>query len=131
MKSIKPYLVLPALLLSSALYAHTKLTESMPADGAVLSEAPAALELKFSDEVQLLKLEIANDAGANQETDFAPSADSATTFSVTLPALAPSAYAVKWTIVGADGHRVEGNLGFLVDAVAHEPADVEGAHDGH
>lgn len=142
MKRIKSMLLVPALLLSSALYGHTALTESMPADGAVLQEGPTALELTFSTDVQLLKLDIATAEGATLETDFKASATAAKTFSVTLPAMEPAAYAVEWTIVGADGHRVEGNFGFLVDPVAHEPANAEseadaktqgaaGAHDGH
>lgn len=130
MKSLKSSLVLPLLLLSSTLFAHTKLIEANPVDGAVLTEAPATLDLTFSTEVQLLKLELANDAGAVQ-TDFAPSASKSQTFSITLPPLEPAAYAVSWTILGADGHRVEGSMGFLVDATAHEPADAGHAHDGH
>lgn len=131
MKSLKSSLVLPLLLLSSALFAHTKLIEATPVDGDVLTESPETLNLTFSTEVQLLKLELANDAGALQKTDFVPSAGKSQTFSIALPPLEPAAYAVTWTIVGADGHRVEGSMGFLVDATAHEPADAEKAHDGH
>jgi methionine-rich copper-binding protein CopC len=95
-----------------------------------LKEAPEVLELGFSTDVQLLKLDIADDAGTAQVVDFRPAPAAARNFSIPLPALAPGAYAVTWTIVGADGHRVEGNLSFLVDATAHEPADTEGAKDG-
>ncbi|MGV3592938.1 MAG: copper resistance CopC family protein [Gammaproteobacteria bacterium] len=131
MRSLKSCLALPVLLLSSTLFAHTELIESSPVDGDVLTEAPATLDLTFSAEVQLVKLELVNDAGAMQKTDFAASADRAQAFSIALPPLEPSAYAVSWTILGADGHRVEGNMSFLVDAKAHEPADTAGAHDGH
>lgn len=131
MRNLTSYLAIPALLLSSALFAHTKLIEANPVDGDVLTEAPATLQLTFSTYVQLLKLELANDAGAVQKTDFAASANAAKTFSIALPPLEPAGYAVTWTIVGADGHRVEGNMSFLIDATAHEPADAASAHDGH
>jgi methionine-rich copper-binding protein CopC len=131
MKSLKSCLVLPLLMLSSALFAHTKLVESSPVDGDVLADAPQTLELTFSTDVQLLKLDIANADGAAQLANFAASANKSRTFSIALPELGPSAYAVTWTILGADGHRVEGSMGFLVDATAHEPADAAKAHDGH
>lgn len=131
MKNLMSYLAIPALLLSSAVFAHTTLVEASPVDGDVLTEAPAKLELTFSTDVQLLKLELANDAGVAQKTDFTASANAAKTFSIALPPLEPAAYAVTWTIVGADGHRVEGNMSFLVDATAHEPFDAESARDDH
>ena len=111
---------------SATLLAHTKLESATPADGAALREAPQVLELGFSDEVQLLKVDIATEAGVAQKMDFTPVASAAKTFSVPLPALGPESYVVNWTIVGADGHRVEGKTSFLVDPVAHEPADVQG-----
>jgi methionine-rich copper-binding protein CopC len=130
MKITQALLLVPALLLSPVLLAHTELQESTPADGAVLQEPPAALELKFSADVQLLKLEIANADGAAQDIAFTASASAAKAFSVPLPAMEPAAYSVNWTILGADGHRMEGSLSFLVDAVAHEPADAESGQDG-
>lgn len=107
---------------STGLLAHTKLESATPADGASLGEVPKALELGFSEDVQLLKLEVATEAGVAQEIDFKPNATATKTFSIPLPALAADAYVVRWTVLGADGHRVEGSLGFLVDPVAHEPA---------
>ena len=119
-------LLLSGFTLGSAwLQAHTHLETALPADGAVLREAPTTLELGFSTEVQLLKLDIATATGTAQDMDFTPVANAAKTFSIPLPAMGPDAYVVSWTILGADGHRVEGNLEFLVDAVAHEPADAE------
>ena len=137
MNIIRSRLLLPLLLLGSTAFAHTELAESVPVDGAVLTEAPPALELTFSADVQLLKLDITSAEGVALDLDFTPSATAARTFSIPLPALEPAPYAATWTIVGADGHRVEGELSFLLDATAHEPADAEGeqpdasAHDGH
>jgi copper resistance protein C len=131
MKTLKTLLLLPLLLASAWLHAHTGLETASPADGAVLKASPEALELTFSGDVQLLKLDVANAAGAAQETGFAAAATAAKTFSVTLPALAPAAYTVSWTVLGADGHRVEGNFGFTVDPAATESAGTAGEHHGH
>jgi methionine-rich copper-binding protein CopC len=122
--------MLSGLLVAAAgLQAHTMLQTSTPADGAVLDEAPETLELGFGADVQLLKLEIATDAGAVEDMKFTPVATAAKSFSVPLPALEPAAYLVTWTILGADGHRMEGTLSFLVDETAHEPADAESEED--
>ena len=132
MKYLKNLRLLPVLLFSSALLqAHTGLESASPADGAVIKAAPAALELNFSGDVQLLKLELATAAGAAQQTGFEATATAAKTFSVPLPALTPAAYMVNWTVLGADGHRVEGNFGFTVDPAATEAAGTAGAHSGH
>ncbi len=127
-------LVLPVFLLGSALLrAHTGLAESNPSDGAVLNAAPTTLALGFSADVQLLKVDIADAAGVAQDTVFEPSATAAKTFSVPLPALEPAVYKVSWTILGADGHRVEGSFGFTVDPAATEAAGTATAaeHTGH
>jgi methionine-rich copper-binding protein CopC len=134
MKVANALLLLPALLLGSALlYAHTALKEATPADGAVLNLAPTSLELSFTGEVQLLKLDLATAAGAAQASGFKASAESASTYSIPLPALAPAAYEVNWTVLGADGHRVEGSFGFTVDPAAAASAGTASAqdHSGH
>jgi methionine-rich copper-binding protein CopC len=80
----------------------------------------------------LLKLDIADSAGTAQTTGFKASAESASIFSIPLPALAPAAYLVSWTVLGADGHRVEGKLGFTVDPDASESSGTAShEHQGH
>jgi methionine-rich copper-binding protein CopC len=110
------------LLASGLLRAHTHLETAIPADGAMLKTAPATLELSFGENVQLLKLDVANAAGAAQDIGFTAGASAAKTFSVAVPALAPSAYTVNWTVLGADGHRVEGHYSFTIDPAAAESA---------
>lgn len=129
MKSMKLVLSSLLLLASSLLRAHTHLEAAAPADGAVLKAAPPAVELTFGDEVQLLKLELASATGATVAMDFQASGTASKTFSVSLPALAPSTYTVNWTVLGADGHRIEGRFAFTVDPAAAESAGATGHHD--
>lgn len=130
MKTAKRLLPFLLLLASGLLRAHTHLEAATPADGAVVNAAPATLELAFGEDVQLLKVDVTNAAGAVQDIGFAATATAAKTFSVALPALAPSAYTVNWTILGADGHRVEGHFGFTVDPAATQAAGAA-EHHGH
>jgi copper resistance protein C len=131
MKRLKILLCSTLLLASGLLRAHTHLEAAAPADGAVLQAAPATLDLTFGEDVQLLKLDVSNAAGTAQELGFTPAADAAKTFSIVLPALAPSAYTVNWTVLGADGHRVEGKFAFTVDPAAVESAGAHAEHHGH
>ncbi len=129
MKSMKLLLSSVLLLASGLLRAHTHLETAVPADGAVLKASPSTVELTFGAEVQLLKLELAGATGAAVEMDFQASATATKTFSVPLPALAPSAYTVNWTVLGADGHRIEGHFTFTVDPAAAESTGAAEPHD--
>ena len=128
-KCLNVLLVSGVALSAAQVLAHTKLDSAVPADGAVLREAPATLELGFSENVQLLKLDIMTDDEVAQDIGFTPDATAAKTFSIQLPPMEPEAYLVNWTAIGADGHRVEGSLSFLVDQTAHEPADAESENE--
>jgi len=131
MKSLKILSWSVLLLASGLLRAHTHLEAAAPADGAVLNTAPATLDLTFGEDVQLLKLTVTDAAGAPQDLDFTPAAKAAKAFSIALPALAPSAYTVNWTVLGADGHRVEGEFAFALDPAAEESAGEHAEHHGH
>jgi methionine-rich copper-binding protein CopC len=109
-------------LTSNLLFAHAELKQANPANGSVINEAPAELELVFTEEVQLLKLAISGIDSKMVPTSFKPGAASQATFSVPLPGLKDDAYVVAFTILGKDGHQVENKLTFIVDAAATESA---------
>lgn len=116
--------------------AHTQLQESMPSDGAMLMEPPSALQLTFSAPVNLLDLKLV-ETGSKRTLalDFTPTTQSASTFSYSLPSLAVGNYQVSWSILGGDGHQMEGNFSFMVHG-ADMPMSNQGdgagnAHNGH
>ena len=128
MKKFNNFLLLSVSLLApTLLFAHAKLTEASPANGAVANESPEALTLTFNEDVQLLKLTLADTDNKPVTTEFKPSSASQRSFSVALPVLAKGAYTVNWTIMGDDGHKVEGNYTFSVDAGAPATAGAPGA----
>lgn len=119
MKVLNKILLLSASLIAPALvFAHAKLTEANPANGAVVNESPEAIKLTFNEDVQLLKLTLTGADNKPVATEFKPSAESQTSFAVTLPELAKGLYTVNWTIMGDDGHKVEENYTFSIDANA-------------
>ncbi|SHG34167.1 hypothetical protein SAMN05444351_2302 [Geodermatophilus nigrescens] len=95
--------------------AHDALVSATPADGASLGAAPAAVELRFSGDVQELgaELVVTGPDGA-RVGDGVPSV-SGPTVSLPLPGDLPAGtYAATWRIASADGHPVSGTTTFTV-----------------
>jgi copper resistance protein C len=102
------------LLASGPCLAHAKLTSSLPADNAQLSEAPKTLTLKFSEAAQLAMLKLVHD-GKEVPVPLDKSAKAGQTFTLTMPALAPGKYTVQWSAMAADdGHVTKGSFSFSI-----------------
>lgn len=110
---------------SPAARAHTKLASSEPADGAQLATSPAELVLRFEARVQphFVNVEVTGPDGTSSRTD-APAALSEEERVVRVPLradLPAGGHTVRWSVVSADGHRLEGRLGFSIVPPAPEP----------
>jgi copper resistance protein C len=129
----KYFLLSISLLAPTLVFAHAKLTEASPSNGAVVNHAPETITLAFSEEVQLLKLSLTAKDGKEVPVEFKASAEKQTGFTVALPDLAEDSYTVMCTILGDDGHKVEEHYTFSVDAdaVAKEGAITEANHAEH
>ena len=114
MKSIIIALFVLSLSLSIQAYAHTSLASSMPKDNAMLMESPDNLDLNFADDVRLVDLKVKSKKGELVDVGFEPSMDATKNYSFSLPLLAVDTYVVSWTIVGDDGHKMKGQLSFMV-----------------
>jgi methionine-rich copper-binding protein CopC len=107
-----------ALMLAAAsAFAHAKLHDSTPADGATVTSPPAELRLRYDEPVEAalssVKLTGPADAAVATEKVAADKADPKTLV-LPLPRLAPGAYRAEWTTVGHDGHRTKGEIRFTV-----------------
>lgn len=94
--------------------AHAELLSTNPEDGAVLDTAPATVELRFNEPVQLIE-----DAMRLFPGDSDPVVLTArtvdTTVTITLPDdLGEGAYALAYRVVSADGHPIGGALTFQI-----------------
>jgi methionine-rich copper-binding protein CopC len=101
------------LIAATCVEAHAHLERSAPADGSVLSAAPAQLVLQFSEAAQLATLSIERSGGAKQDVTTLP-ATAQSRIVIALPALPPGDYVVSWRAVGVDGHVVPGRIHFTV-----------------
>ena len=96
--------------------AHAHPKSMMPeADAAVA--APAEVRMTFNEALEpsfsaLTVLDPAGHAVAGGKTEV--DSDTHDTMHMSLPALAPGVYTVKWVAVARDGHRTNGSYSFTV-----------------
>lgn len=114
-----------ALLLSAALGlafveaadAHAFLLTSSPARRAVLSHTPARAALWFNERLESAysTVSVETEAGARVDRgDVTVGPDDPRKLSVTLPALEPGRYVVRYRVLSVDGHLVESSFVFSV-----------------
>lgn len=98
--------------------AHSKLQSATPAVDAKVDASPQSIEMVFNTKIENIStFKLFNEAGEQIETGDANVDGDTMTGTVPSP-LENGAYTVKWTIIGADSHAVEGEYSFTVEAPA-------------
>lgn len=93
--------------------AHAYLVESRPADGDLLREAPAAVELAFNESVEVTTASHVDPSGGVNL--LAPPADRAARVKIAMPpGLSQGSHLVSYRVVSEDGHVVSGSIVFSV-----------------
>lgn len=104
--------------LPATAFAHAALGTAVPADGAMLAEAPATMDLTFSEPVAPIALRLIAPDGSSRVLSAALHD---TVLSVALPSgMGQGTYALSWRVVSEDGHPVGGTLTF---SIGHASAD--------
>lgn len=108
--------LIAAIALPHPAQAHAKLTSATPAADAKLPAAPSAIVLSFNETVEpsLTFVELEDAAGAVVVTSKGKAICDKATCTLALPALKPGAYKVKYHVLSADGHVVNGGYGFVI-----------------
>ncbi|MGA0119506.1 MAG: copper resistance CopC family protein [Candidatus Nanopelagicaceae bacterium] len=131
----KLFLILFLLFLISPASAHTSLVSSLPESGAVLNEVPSKVRLKFNEDLLLVdtknpnRIEVIN--GIGQVVSGMTMVDGPEIYTPLDLSFEPSGeYTVKYRVVSADGHPIEGEYQFTVASpevisapVVDEPED--------
>jgi methionine-rich copper-binding protein CopC len=97
--------------------AHAGLEHADPAAGSHLAAAPARVTLRFTERLEpaFSRLEVDDAAGRRVDRgDAAVPASDAAVLAVSLPALPPGRYIVKWHVLSVDTHATEGHFDFEV-----------------
>ena len=111
------------LVLAQGAYAHTQLSQSMPADKAMLQAAPKEVMLHFNEPVRLTMLSVQKRGDAKQDLGPLPQ-QPAKDFALAAPGLGEGHYVVTWRGMSEDTHVLNGEFAFTVGAEgsAHESA---------
>ncbi len=100
---------------ADAALAHTKMTASVPADGATVPAGLSQIEMTFSHPMRLTLVRV---HGAADDKDVAIAGTLPKAFAddakVSVDTLAAGAYDVSWTAVSEDGHVMKGHFKFTV-----------------
>ncbi|WP_028611785.1 copper resistance CopC family protein [Paenibacillus harenae] len=118
-------------LMPGVVMAHSKLENAVPAQDATVQASPGRIELTFNTDIEeLSSLKLLNAAGEEIETDN-KLVEGPTMSAAVAESLSGGIYSVKWTIIGADGHSVEGNYAFTVEEtlVTDEPSPSPSVED--
>jgi copper resistance protein C len=104
----------PALtLFASICLAHTAATTS-PKSGAVLTQSPPTIEIKFEHEASLTSVVLIEVGKPERKLDFTPKG-SAKVFTVANPHLSDGSNEIQWKALSKDGHVVSGKLILVIE----------------
>ena len=105
------------LYLPSSAWPHAQLVKSVPTRRAVLSKAPGHVQLWFNEglEVRFCHISVWNAAGQQVDSGvLRADPGNPKQLSISLPALAPGIYTVKYRVLSVDSHIVEDQFSFTV-----------------
>ena len=105
--------VFSAVLISQAL-AHSDIKMTVPADGAILDQAPKVIAITMTKKIRLTKVRVQHEENEALEIDISEYKGFQTEFTLPIEPMGPGVYAVTWLALGQDGHPVKGKLQFTV-----------------
>lgn len=115
--------VLLAATISHSVSAHSHLGASNPADGEIITEPLNEIVLEFDGQVEQGSfIDVTASSGQAIELEDITIEEDTLTASVAEP-LPNDDYQVNWSIVSADGHPLEGEFAFTVNAPVTEPSE--------
>ena len=94
--------------------AHSKMDETMPADGATLDVVPQELVLRFEQAIRLVTVKIIHADEHSEPLKLDEQAGFGTEFKLPMTSMGTGRYEVEWRGLGEDGHVMTGRFGFDV-----------------
>jgi copper transport protein len=94
--------------------AHAHLEAAQPAEGSIITAAPATFVLRFSEPAQLTALSLLK-AGMPEPQKIAVQPGRASAqISIPAPPLGPGTYELRYRVVSADSHIMSGSVHFTI-----------------
>ena len=112
MKRLKLVLLSSVMGLSTNVFAHGVMHETVPANGSSMSGPTDRVELTFKNPTKLISIKLLDSEENSVPVDFERSTEAGTHFESMFQALQPGSYTVQWKAMGEDGHMMKGDFGF-------------------
>ncbi|WP_144509807.1 copper resistance protein CopC [Bacillus sp. FJAT-22090] len=111
------------LLFSTQAFAHTGLENSNPAQDSTVTEALNEITLTYATNIEeTSSFKLVNDANESMEIENLAVNDNVMSGTVKEKNLENGPYKIVWKIVGIDGHPIEGEVDFVLNAPIKEEA---------
>lgn len=107
-------LTLATALASQMAMAHSMKQGTRPAEGAVLTVAPAAIAMTFDMPMRVTMISLTDQAGEAYPLTRSDDMQAVTEFSAEPPSLPIGTYTVDWRGLAEDGHPMQGSFSFEV-----------------
>lgn len=101
---------------ASSAFAHVKLESATPAINASVASQPQNITLNFGEEVMLMNVKLLDAQRKDIPLNYKITHDMKKSFEVAVPKLKKGKYTVVWTTMGADGHNMNGEYNFTLNA---------------
>ena len=121
MKKILAVLMLLILAMPLSAQAHTGLSSSNPAEGEKISAPLEEITLIFETQIEAGSTMVLEGAGQTFTFDEITASGDTLQGMVAEKELANGAYVIQWTIIGADGHPIKGEVRFEVAMKTDSP----------
>lgn len=99
---------------TASAFAHTKVAETIPADGDTLEQSPPVIEIHFEHPVHLTAVALLEGGKSERKLEFTPHG-SDTSFKLPNPDLHPGRNEIRWKALSSDGHVISGSLILVID----------------
>jgi len=113
--NIKSLITISLLFISTLSRGHSDLDVSIPEAGETLNTPVKEIVLIYTEPAKLVKFELVGSDNQAVDTSFEASFEDRTEFVIEVTDLDNDQYTVLWTIMGADGHKSEGDFQFTVE----------------
>ena len=117
MRAVRRILALVAAAGAPAAFAHAFLEHASPRVGSTVEAPPSRVMLHFSQDLEpaFSSVQVFDATGREVDgKDAKVDAHDASSLAVSLPALSPGKYRVKWRVLSTDTHVTEGDFAFQV-----------------
>ena len=102
-------------LFTTGAFAHSKVSKTVPANGAEISVVPQDIEFTFAKKMRLTKVDLTHLDHPTVALDLSAIKGFAKDFTVPLQGMGDGTYRIEWRGLGTDGHAMKGEFTFEVN----------------